>query len=98
MNCPQCGLISPSDAVRCDCGYDFQNQEMSESSTTLLEHRKFKRWSKVALASGIVCFVVTGMAGIPIGSAGPFSAIHLLLFLLPGAILGSIAKSKKPKG
>jgi len=23
MNCPQCGLMNPPTAVRCDCGYDF---------------------------------------------------------------------------
>ncbi len=26
MNCPQCGLINPESAQRCDCGYDFQSQ------------------------------------------------------------------------
>lgn len=23
MNCPNCGLVNPSEASRCDCGYDF---------------------------------------------------------------------------
>ena len=24
MNCPSCGLFNPSDALVCDCGYDFE--------------------------------------------------------------------------
>ncbi len=30
MDCPQCGLINPDAALRCDCGYDFSGQ-MEES-------------------------------------------------------------------
>ena len=31
MKCPECGLINPESAMRCDCGYDFQSQRMKES-------------------------------------------------------------------
>ena len=24
MDCPQCGLASPPESLRCDCGYDFR--------------------------------------------------------------------------
>ncbi len=24
MDCPQCGLVNPPEALRCDCGYDFR--------------------------------------------------------------------------
>jgi hypothetical protein len=29
-NCPKCGLINPSVATRCDCGYDFVLQNMQK--------------------------------------------------------------------
>jgi uncharacterized membrane protein YhaH (DUF805 family) len=31
VNCPQCGLISPKAALRCDCGYNFSSGELKES-------------------------------------------------------------------
>ena len=32
VDCPKCGLINPSDAQRCDCGYEFETSEHSTSS------------------------------------------------------------------
>jgi hypothetical protein len=29
--CPECGLINPPDAQRCDCGYDFASRTMQQS-------------------------------------------------------------------
>jgi hypothetical protein len=26
MDCPRCGLVNPSTAERCDCGYDFETK------------------------------------------------------------------------
>lgn len=31
MKCPRCGLISPGEAMRCDCGFDFPSGEMKRS-------------------------------------------------------------------
>jgi len=31
MKCPNCGLINPETAERCDCGYDFLTGIMKES-------------------------------------------------------------------
>src|SRR5258706_4077407 len=31
MDCPTCGLASPPEAVRCDCGYDFKAMEPSDT-------------------------------------------------------------------
>jgi hypothetical protein len=28
LECPTCGLINPDDAKRCDCGYDFELQNV----------------------------------------------------------------------
>jgi hypothetical protein len=31
MECPECRLLNPPTAQRCDCGYDFQTQKMKAS-------------------------------------------------------------------
>jgi hypothetical protein len=31
VTCPKCGLFSPDEAVRCDCGYDFAAREVRDS-------------------------------------------------------------------
>lgn len=33
-SCPRCGLLSPPEAVRCDCGYDFSSGETKQSLLT----------------------------------------------------------------
>jgi len=42
-DCPQCGLISPDEALRCDCGYDFATNTIE--SSYLIEHQRRKRLS-----------------------------------------------------
>jgi len=31
MKCPECGLINPDTALRCDCGYDFATGDLKDS-------------------------------------------------------------------
>ena len=31
QKCPRCGLFSPKEAVRCDCGYDFATKTVQAS-------------------------------------------------------------------
>lgn len=31
MKCPNCGLHNPEEAMRCDCGFDFENKTQMES-------------------------------------------------------------------
>ena len=31
MDCPNCRLVNPNTALRCDCGYDFQTGKIKES-------------------------------------------------------------------
>src|SRR5262245_44378455 len=30
MDCPTCGLTNPPEALKCDCGYDFQAKQPSD--------------------------------------------------------------------
>ncbi len=34
MNCPKCKLTNPPEAIRCDCGYDFNTKTMQKSFIT----------------------------------------------------------------
>lgn len=42
--CPKCGLINPDSALRCDCGWDFQAQNMQEAclSPPLIEQQGYE--------------------------------------------------------
>ncbi len=40
MHCPNCGLINPESAGRCDCGYDFSRKTMETSSAEISEKRR----------------------------------------------------------
>ena len=31
LDCPKCGLVNPTEAQRCDCGYDFVSQMVERS-------------------------------------------------------------------
>ena len=42
QNCPNCGLINPENALRCDCGYDFASKTMQESYLSPEEQQKIK--------------------------------------------------------
>jgi len=35
MICPKCKLENTDDAMRCDCGYDFESKELKESYLNL---------------------------------------------------------------
>ena len=38
MQCPNCGLLNPASALRCDCGYDFASGSVQPSYLTEKEH------------------------------------------------------------
>jgi len=38
--CPRCGLINPSNASRCDCGYEFKTIAFNNSTPYSLERSK----------------------------------------------------------
>jgi len=64
MECPRCGLLSPPEALRCDCGWDFAAQSMkpsylhpadrNEPALARLEHRMGGRVVDMAIPFAIV--------------------------------------------
>ena len=102
IECPQCGLLSPPEAQRCDCGYDFLKrppvaaQTMTLSSLLLSWQGRISRsayWLKFAvpyLVIYIALLIVDAVAGTLSSKAGMgvFSGIFTLLALYPSLAVG----------
>jgi hypothetical protein len=74
MKCPHCGLINPSSASRCDCGFDFLSGEMKESylprrTTAGLATTK---WYRPAIVATLVACALAFAAGLLILDAALF--------------------------
>ena len=54
MDCPNCKLVNPPTAARCDCGYDFQTGTIKESYLT----ERDKQLSKPVIAGAILITVI----------------------------------------
>ena len=54
MNCPNCRLINPETAQRCDCGYDFERKTILEPYIKSDLVRMTKS-DKLRFALGITC-------------------------------------------
>src|SRR5271169_4896335 len=55
--CPNCKLINPPDAVRCDCGYDFASKKANANLQT--KPPKIVHWisAGLLLGCGLVLFI-----------------------------------------
>jgi len=51
MNCPNCGLINPPTAQRCDCGYDFVDRRQKQPLLPPSRSHKLSGWAKVGIVS-----------------------------------------------
>jgi hypothetical protein len=62
--CPRCRLVNPPEAVRCDCGYDFVAQQVSN---TLLSESE--RSQAVGSTNAVRLSCVLGLTGGALGCA-----------------------------
>ena len=51
--CPQCGLLNPAGALRCDCGYDFASRSVKAS---YLPPAKVTLLSPLSTTDLMLCF------------------------------------------
>lgn len=87
MRCPNCKLINPATAERCDCGFEFASGRMRASLLTGrdMELRLEKEQERISFTSkGIILRVLSrlGMVGVAAAVAvgvGGFSAVGYLL-------------------
>ena len=82
MKCPNCGLINPDSAQRCDCGYDFASGQVKQSylkPKPRADHEREPRtpgpgawwlFRIIALLAGVVPIYVM-MAELDTHTAGP---------------------------
>lgn len=51
--CPKCGLVNPSSAVRCDCGYDFTLGKMEKPYGAGVQTPPYRWGTFVGVSSGL---------------------------------------------
>lgn len=64
MQCPKCKLHNPDEAMRCDCGYDFDSGEMKDSYIK----DSYAKPTKGLVVCGWIFAVLGGLIGILIAS------------------------------
>jgi hypothetical protein len=92
LECPNCKLINPPEALRCDCGYDFPTRSMNESYLT----EKQKRENKVGKTAGvgaIMMIVITAVRHL-LNSGHASSAVLVLAVVLGGCLYYSLSSDR----
>jgi len=100
MNCPECGLINPDTAQRCDCGYDFLSKRVEKPYFTSSPDTSR---SKIAIAAQIValvlavgaviwggCMVYTALYPGASGEFGGASVLFAAMFDIPVGLVSLV--------
>jgi uncharacterized membrane protein YhaH (DUF805 family) len=90
MDCPQCQLINPDTAQRCDCGYDFSTKTGEEKQKGLLKGR-------MNGGQYFIWYMPSGLLGIALKYDlfhSPWEWLIALLYLL-GLVLAVIAAVRR---
>ena len=62
MRCPDCGLVNPESAERCDCGYEFSERDKSSTTTQRQTIRPGSHSDFLAICIGLaICYFVYGI-------------------------------------
>jgi hypothetical protein len=84
-DCPRCGLVSPPNAQRCDCGYDYVSRRQEQSYLGGGRGRGNRTGGVILLLLGCVALVsgVVTMAAMP-AAGGPRGLGGMVGAILPG--------------
>lgn len=107
LRCPICGLLNPSEASRCDCGYRFKREPSTDSPGALVDqhltHRERgfveRRRSAATTLTWFGAFFITVSLLAAIVSFVTHVPIVLWIggFLLGGAFLSKASKLRPPR-
>jgi hypothetical protein len=93
--CPNCGLVNPARAQRCDCGFDFSSQTMERSylqKKTPVDRqaaeRKYARHMGIGLLLVIVGIIVTA-ASYSAAASNPSGGRYIIAY---GAVAAGIVE------
>jgi hypothetical protein len=85
-DCPNCKLVNPDAALRCDCGYDFPSRSMQRSYLTVRD-RKLKAGATGGLLSLLLLYYLLRAAtSFPPGVLSAILVIAIVAFILVALI------------
>ena len=91
MDCPECGLVNPPIAQRCDCGYDFDKGRMDDSYVQQAEKKQGKAvQARATVVMPTAVCVIQGLVellGLSAFLAGFFLNIGSLMILGGGLVV-----------
>ncbi len=94
MKCPNCSLINPESALRCDCGFDFVSKTMKDPYLPIKEQQKIreaqdldffapeKKGIQKGMEGGIIMIVIAVVWFVGGYSAGIIFFYPPILFLI----------------
>jgi hypothetical protein len=91
QDCPNCGLINPPDAQRCDCGYDFASRSMRESYLKPQEVAAIHAPRAVEIAVCVLLPVIGIILGLRARSRGRRPAGRTMLIISGAMLVGGLA-------
>ncbi len=101
-NCPNCGLVNSSNALKCDCSYQFSEQANGSGiKSTAFKTNEYENLFKVSPATIIIGFILTALImffvdAVIIKLDYPYFWTRVIHYLSePGVIVGSEYVSKK---
>ena len=93
MDCPNCKLVNPPEAERCDCGFDFKTREMKKSYLTDRDKRLL---AGPARLGAIALLLITGARVLFMGYRDKENSVIIAGWIAIAVGLVIWARKRKP--